>query len=516
MDSYTGLLVGVGVCVVVVLLTKLLGGRLRRNFHPLPVWRGVLWYRWKSLPSKEAREFSLFTGVNFPHSFRLRAKWAWLGFLLHFIFLTGMIVWAQVHFSGRSAHNCPTPSSPDWCGWTNELEPIHFMFLAGTGVFILLHLLQTHYGYDGIAQDSPELVPIIGTVLALCVLALMQQTERGLVFGYGLSHDTFVALTNIARRFHPFIVGWDIVFTFWYHPMEGGSHHLHGLLPLLCVMVQGCLLFSTAHLNPLWRVGLELLGFPHALYVEWSHPERGRWKMFLTGVLLTPIVVHFHIFKISVALTTALLACYVTIFLYLYRDMPWSKWSEPLHFPAIIFFLIFVIYGVTYIPYKVTNLLGLWPVDTPPGTIPSGYDPAVWFCGSFLVFSLIILTFVLAELFERIARSYAAKVGPMSPEVARVFRVQGDQKLEEVLLENLPRVTMEEVSKHNTKEDAWIVIHNCVYDVTKFIDYHPGSRAILLQQCGKDGTAAFNGIRWGEGHPVGTTADMKQLMCARV
>ena len=516
MDSYSGLLAAVIFCVIVGLLTHLLGGRLRENFPALPVWRGTLWYRWKSLPSEEARKFSLFTGINFPHSFHLRAKSAWLGFLLHFIFLTVMIIWAQFHFSGRHAHNCPTPSAPDWCGWTNELEPIHFVFLAGTGVFILLHLLQTHYKYDGIAQDSPQLVPIIGTVLSLCVLALMQQTERGLVFGYGLEDETFVALTNIARRFHPYVVGWVIVFTFWFHPMEGGLHHLPGLLPLMCTMIQGCLLFSSAHLNPLWRVGLELLGFPHAIYIEWSHPDRGRWKMFLTGVLLTPLVVHFHIFKISVALTTTLLLCYVTLFLFLYRNMPWRKWSEPLHFPATIFFLIFIIYGIIYIPYKVTNLLGIWPVGTPPGTIPSGFDPAVWFCGVFLVFSIIILTFVLADLFEGIARSFAAKVGPMSPEVARVFKMQGDPKLENVRLGDLPLVTMEEVSKHNKKEDAWVVIDSCVYDVTKFINYHPGTRAILLEQCGKDGTDAFNGIRWGEGHPLETIADMEQLMCARI
>ena len=155
MDSYTGLITAVSSCVAVGLLTKLLGSRLRQNFPPLPVWRGMLWYRWKSLPSEEARKFSLFTGVNFPHSFRLRAKSAWLGFILHFIFLTAMIIWAQLHFSGKQTHNCPTPSSPDWCGWTNDLELIHFVFLGGTGVFILLHLLQTHYKYDGIAQDSP-------------------------------------------------------------------------------------------------------------------------------------------------------------------------------------------------------------------------------------------------------------------------------------------------------------------------------------------------------------------------
>ena len=34
--------------------------------------------------------------------------------------------------------------------------------------------------------------------------------------------------------------------------------------------------------------------------------------------------------------------------------------------------------------------------------------------------------------------------------------------------------TVDEVSKHNTKSNVWMTIHNKVYNVTKFLDDHPG------------------------------------------
>ncbi|CAA6668011.1 unnamed protein product [Spirodela intermedia] len=40
--------------------------------------------------------------------------------------------------------------------------------------------------------------------------------------------------------------------------------------------------------------------------------------------------------------------------------------------------------------------------------------------------------------------------------------------------------TLADVSKHNTHEDCWLVIDGKVYDVTKFLDDHPGGDDVLL------------------------------------
>lgn len=58
---------------------------------------------------------------------------------------------------------------------------------------------------------------------------------------------------------------------------------------------------------------------------------------------------------------------------------------------------------------------------------------------------------------------------------------------------------LEEVQKHATAEDCWLVIDGKVYNVTAVIGQHPGGEAIL-NGCGKDATQMFAGIKQGQGH----------------
>ncbi|KAI5866626.1 FMN-dependent dehydrogenase-domain-containing protein [Durotheca rogersii] len=56
-----------------------------------------------------------------------------------------------------------------------------------------------------------------------------------------------------------------------------------------------------------------------------------------------------------------------------------------------------------------------------------------------------------------------------------------------------------EVSKHDSKDSCWVVIHGKVYDVTEFLPEHPGGMRIILKYAGKDATAEFDPI-----HPPDT------------
>lgn len=56
----------------------------------------------------------------------------------------------------------------------------------------------------------------------------------------------------------------------------------------------------------------------------------------------------------------------------------------------------------------------------------------------------------------------------------------------------VPQVTMEEVAKHNSLTDMWIVVESRVYDVTKWFKSHPGGYGPLLGMAGKDATDMFS------------------------
>ena len=55
---------------------------------------------------------------------------------------------------------------------------------------------------------------------------------------------------------------------------------------------------------------------------------------------------------------------------------------------------------------------------------------------------------------------------------------------------SLPTISMEEVCKHNVKEDCWTVVDGLVYNVTLYVPYHPGGKRIL-QGAGREASQTF-------------------------
>jgi hypothetical protein len=52
-------------------------------------------------------------------------------------------------------------------------------------------------------------------------------------------------------------------------------------------------------------------------------------------------------------------------------------------------------------------------------------------------------------------------------------------------------LTREAVAKHNKPDDLWCIVDHKVYDLTDFVDAHPGGSVVLEQVAGTDATTAF-------------------------
>ncbi|KMT05615.1 hypothetical protein BVRB_7g167560 [Beta vulgaris subsp. vulgaris] len=67
--------------------------------------------------------------------------------------------------------------------------------------------------------------------------------------------------------------------------------------------------------------------------------------------------------------------------------------------------------------------------------------------------------------------------------------------------------SLSEVAEHNSSKDCWLVIGGKVYDVTKFLEDHPGGDEVLLSATGKDATDDFEDV----GHSSTARAMMDEM-----
>ncbi|OXG35145.1 L-mandelate dehydrogenase [Cryptococcus neoformans Bt120] len=66
-----------------------------------------------------------------------------------------------------------------------------------------------------------------------------------------------------------------------------------------------------------------------------------------------------------------------------------------------------------------------------------------------------------------------------------------DQQKRTVLAGGQELIPYDEVQKHATRGDCWVIIDGMVYDVTDFVSQHPGGAEVILRNAGKDATRIF-------------------------
>jgi cytochrome b involved in lipid metabolism len=64
-----------------------------------------------------------------------------------------------------------------------------------------------------------------------------------------------------------------------------------------------------------------------------------------------------------------------------------------------------------------------------------------------------------------------------------------------------PTHSLAEIAQHGSRSSCWAAVNGVVYDLTAWIDQHPGGTGEILGICGTDATAMFQDEHEGDREP---------------
>ena len=274
--------------------------------------RGPSWYYWQSDPA-------------------LRTAWTratpWIGYALH-----QAALWVVVVLMMKEK---PHPG---------RLSRLNLAALGVNTLFILLHILQTHLWYDGIAQDVPVWSSQFSVIIMLVIMLYQAAPARGLILGRKIAWNR--EALGLSRRWHGLYISWALVYTFWFHPTEGDFGILMGFLYMFLLLAQASLANTELHLSLPWIALLELLVGLHGPAIaiqkalsgnEGDVAGPGIWIMFASGFLFMFAFTGQYSFKLPRWARAAIVAAYAGMAIGLYAWRGFDRIYEALFIPVALY-----------------------------------------------------------------------------------------------------------------------------------------------------------------------------------
>lgn len=248
---------------IITVVTMVLTGNLDR-FKPLLPDQGSAWYYWKLPPD----QVTLASRLSM-----------WIGYAVHQIVV--WVFWAK----GRKTY-----------AEAGRATKFNLWFTVVNILFVVLHLVQTQLFYDGLAQDVP-IWSSQGSVIVMLVLVLfMRLPQRGLFFGKAFMPGP--GLLTQVKRYHGIFISWAIVYTFWFHPMDGNWGLMSGFVYMFVLFMQMSLMNSDQHFKNGWVALMEFgVVFHGTLVTVYKEDIRDVWPMFLFGFFAMFVFTQQYEFK---------------------------------------------------------------------------------------------------------------------------------------------------------------------------------------------------------------------------
>ena len=225
----------------------------------------------------------------------------------------------------------------------------NLQLLIANAAFIVLHLVQTVFFYDALAQYMPVMTSQGSVIVMLVMMLILLNNRRGLFF----RKKVYLPPLGVAatQKIHGFYISWAVVYTFWFHPMEGTLGHLLGFLYLFLLMGQMSLARTSWHTKIGWLTFLEVFVAFHGAVVAIC-AGNGMWPMFFFGFMMMFIVTQmFGLIKSWLA-AAGVFASYATLVLITYSgalgtlftgtSVGWGDIHQITWIPIILYGLVFV------------------------------------------------------------------------------------------------------------------------------------------------------------------------------
>ncbi|KAF2956320.1 hypothetical protein [Marinitoga sp. 38H-ov] len=273
--------------------------------------QGASWYYWK-----------------LPHANFLSRITSWGGYLLHQI-----TIWFLTFTALKK---------PD-----KREKALNWLYISNI-IFVLLHFIQTHLFYDGIAQDVPIWTSQYSVIVMLVILLFMLEEKRGLFFGkkIGIKKEYI----NNVKKWHGIYISWAIIYTFWFHPMEGDIGLLLGFIYMFLLFIQLSMIFTPLHANIYWITLLESFVTIHSLSIALQNNQE-IWPMFLIGFLFMFVMTYQYGLKLKKSVYIINWILYIPLVISLYYFRGFNKLYELLFIPSALYggvLLMFIVYNLLY------------------------------------------------------------------------------------------------------------------------------------------------------------------------
>jgi len=309
---------------VEVILIFCLEPFLRLNFPPLNPDTGPADYYWK---------------LNVRDTLTMIITWTFYG--AHQLSVWLVIFWAHKNYREKKLD-------------AKKLLTYTTMMIVILIGFTLLHLVQTHIWYDGLAQDVPILTSQGSVIIMLSILLVMQNPKRGLFFGIKEKKLMRPEVAKTMMTSHQLIFSWALVYTFWFHPMDSSPALLSGFFFMGLLFIQMVLAYTRMHLNKWWLLILESYVAVHATIVaiaQWlDFGSNPMWQMFLLGFLAMVVFTYIHGLGLPNWLRWSIVAAYFVFLVFIYLPQPFGFGRDIAYFlrlefiwiPIILFLIAFI------------------------------------------------------------------------------------------------------------------------------------------------------------------------------